>query len=134
MKYQKEINFLKLTGELDITLKLDIDELNVLIEEYPNLPEDFVDFLKEIGGGYFNNAQFEIKNFLFRLSDLGLEDTYDVPDSFVFFGDNHSGDFVGFDLAKKNSKVIELDHVTGEIFETQQMFKDFLKEQIGLYE
>ena len=41
-----------------------IKELNIIIEKYPNLPEDFIIFLKEIGGGYFNNAQYDIKNFI----------------------------------------------------------------------
>lgn len=134
MRYQKEKAFLqsKQKDIENIFKKVDKERINKVVLKYPNVPIDYIDFLKEIGAGYFNNAQYEIKDYLFNLSDIWLEETYDIADTIAFFGDNYSGDFAGFDLSKDKPTVIELEHSTGEIIETNLTFAEFIRQQIGI--
>ncbi|MCV9931832.1 SMI1/KNR4 family protein [Flavobacterium sp. LS1R47] len=97
-----------------------------------NIPEEFIDFLKEIEGGQFKNSQYEIKNFVFDFYEIGLENDYVVDENIVLFGNSFGGDFIGFDLSKSNPTVVEIDHVSGEVFDTNKSFVEFFREDLGI--
>lgn len=97
---------------------------------YPDAPQEYIDYLSEIGSGIIREIQFDIKPYLFDLSDLGLDDIYDICENIKFFGDNLSGDFAGFDLKKNDGMVVEFLHESGELFYTNKSFKQFVREQM----
>jgi len=133
MKYKKEIDYLKKNNLLEDNRDI-ISEKEVLeIKKFRNnIPEEFIDFLKEIGGGQFRNSQYEIKNFVFDFYEIGLENIYDVDENIVLFGNSFGGDFIGFDLSKSNPTVVEIDHVTSEVFDTKKTFVEFFREDLGM--
>lgn len=134
MTYQHEIDFLKAVEKpanpQNQRKKLSENQAKELLSEFPSLPADFIDYLKEIGHGSFRECQFNVKPFLFDLKDLGLEEHFDVKPSIKFFGDNFSGDFAGFDLEHGNGHVVEFWHEDGSIYETKKSFKEYIRGQM----
>lgn len=114
--------------------KISEKELNILKEKYPNIPDDYTRYLKNIGFGTIGEIQFNVAQSLYDLADLGLEDIYTVPENIKFFGDNFSGDFVGFDISNKRDEVIELWHASDELYYTGKTFQEYIGEQLLLGE
>lgn len=63
-------------------------EILDLKNKYPNIPDEFLEYLSEIGSGNIMQSQFKIMNKLFDFKDLVLEDIYDLPENIKLFGDN----------------------------------------------
>ena len=75
-----------------------------------NVPNDYVTYLNVVGAGDLVPSVIKIYPTLCILSDFGLEEEYSVDDGIMFFGDNYSGDFLGFDLSNSDDEVIEFWH------------------------
>lgn len=105
-------------------------EINTLKTIYPNIPQDYLDYLMEIGTGTIMEMQFNVKPFLFNFYDLGLEKVYSVSDEIKFFGDNYNGDFAGFNLKNNDGTVVEFWHESGELIYTNKTFHQFIKDQM----
>jgi hypothetical protein len=117
--------------EKGITNLIPISEkqVNELLEKNKDTPFEYIIFLKEIGCGNINNI-LDLKGFLFDFNDLGLEDIYNIPENIKLFGDNFSGDFIGFDF-NKNGEIIEFLHESGEIYWTSKNFKEYIIDMIN---
>lgn len=115
------------TKEINIKEILDDEKINELRNSFPKIPESYLSYLSEIGAGNIREHMFKIQPYLFTMEDLGLEDIYDVKEEILFFGDNYSGDFSGFDFSENNDKVVELWHETGEIYNTEKTFKEYIQ-------
>ncbi|MGL3002121.1 SMI1/KNR4 family protein [Flavobacterium sp. RSSB_23] len=136
--YKLESEFLgKVEDDKDETNKKELlseEQLNKIIEKYPNVPLDYISYLREIGSGNFRECQFKVQSFLFNLEDLGLDNHYDIKSNIWFFGDNYCGDFSGFDLDLYDGLVVEFWHETGELYYTNQTFQNYIRQQIGMDE
>ncbi|TWI03162.1 hypothetical protein IQ05_00091 [Flavobacterium tiangeerense] len=136
--YKLESEFLgKVEDDKDETNNKELlseEQLNKIIEKYPNVPLDYIGYLREIGSGNFRECQFKVQSFLFNLEDLGLDEHYDIKSNIWFFGDNYCGDFSGFDLDLYDGLVVEFWHETGELFYTNQTFQNYIRQQIGIDE
>lgn len=110
------------------------EQLNKLIEKYPNVPQDYITYLREIGAGNFRECQFKVQSFLFNLEALGLDEHYEIKSNIWFFGDNYCGDFSGFDLDLNDGLVVEFWHETGELYYTNQTFQNYIRQQMGMDE
>jgi hypothetical protein len=104
-------------------------KIKELLVKYPTLPDVFLDYLREIGAGSFREGQFNVYGWLGTLDTFGLAEVYDIQDNIIFFGDNYSGDFSGFNLSN-NACVVEFWHETGEIFETELTFNQYIRQQM----
>ncbi len=110
MKYQKEIDYLKRNNLLENNrVIISENRAREIRNFHKNISEEFIDFLKEIGAGQFRNSQYEIKSFVFDFHEIGLDHIYEIDKSIVLFGNSFSGDFVGFDLSKIQSTVLEIE-------------------------
>lgn len=109
--------------------KVSFEIINNIKKEYPQTPKYFLNYLKNIGSGSIKNSSITIYSGLLDFYDLGLEDFYDLPENIKLFGDNFSGDFIGFDF-DKNGEVIEFLHESGEIYWTGKKFKEYISEII----
>lgn len=127
MHYNFEKKILK-EKEITNLVVISEKELNENFKDLKNTPLDYIFFLIEVGYGNINNI-LDLKNFLFDFDDLGLEDIYDLSENIKLFGDNFSGDFIGFDF-DKNGEVIEFLHESGEIYWTGKKFKEYISEII----
>lgn len=135
MSFDKELEFLNKfedsSNEVNKKTIITIEEANKLIEEYPNIPKDYIDYLLEIGSGIIREVQFDVKGFLFDFYDLGLEEIFSVDETIKFFGDNLSGDFAGFDLSQdKTDEVIEFWHDSNEVYHTKKTFREYMREKM----
>lgn len=59
------------------------------------------------------------------------EDIYFLPENIKIFGDNFSGDFIGFDF-DKNGEVVEFLNESEEISWTGKNFKQYIIDLINL--
>lgn len=138
LKYNLEKEFLKLVENKEDKTNSKItstdEEIKTLLEKHSKIPQDFIDYLKEIGAGNFRECGFKVQSFLFNLEDLGLENHYDIKSNIWFFGDNYCGDFSGFDFDNDDGNVIELWHETGEIYYTNRSFQNYIREQMQMDE
>ncbi|MTH18000.1 SMI1/KNR4 family protein [Flavobacterium sp. LC2016-01] len=133
-KYNKEKDFLKkVENPDDETNKREIlnkEQIEMLLEKYPKVPQDYISYLQEIGSGNFREGQFKVHSSLFNLEDLGLEDHYELQSNIWFFGDNYCGDFSGFDFNEENGNVVEFWHESGELHYTNTSFQTYIRTQM----
>ncbi len=136
MEYNLELSFLnKVENKTDSSnsrKKLTESELNELRQSFSNISEEYLSYLKEIGCGSFKECQFQVQDYLFGLSELGLEDVYEIKEDIKFFGDNFAGDLAGFDFEKNLNEVVEFWHDNGTVFYTGKTFKEYIGEKIGI--
>jgi hypothetical protein len=134
MRYLEEINFLNNVEEKipmnENRTKLNDNEIEKIKSEHKNIPDEYLDYLKEIGWGSFRQCQFMIFGAPLELDDLGVETDIDET-GIIFFGDNFGGDLSGFNL-KKSEKVIEWVHELDEICETEKTFKEYIRRMMGM--
>lgn len=135
MRYKEEISFLekvedKKDAEMNKREKLTDKEIEEIRKQYPYIPQDYLDYLKEIGYGTLRECQFMVYEGLENIEDLlgyeveGLEDK-----KFLAFGDNYSGDFSGF-LIEENWKVAEFWHDCEELKVCEQSFQEYIRGQM----
>ena len=135
VNYNLEIEFLKkVENSRDESNKREIvteEQIKILVEKHPKIPEDYIVYLKEIGGGNFRECFFKVHPFLFDLEDIGLDEHYDLKENVCFFGDNFAGDFSGFDFDKNDGHVVEFWHETGDLNYTDTTFQEYIREQMS---
>ena len=136
--YKFEIEFLNENEDkLDASnnrRKLTIEEVSSIEKKHPKLSKEFLDYLREIGEGAFRECQFSVRSELIDLADLGLDNHYEIKKSIKFFGDNFCGDMAGFDLENSDGLVLEFWHESGDIFNTNKTFKQYIREQMLISE
>ncbi|MFT3795133.1 hypothetical protein [Flavobacterium sp.] len=133
MKYDQIKQFLtKTEDQTDSNVRkiLNAQQADELQQSFPNLPSEYIDYLKGIGAGSFLQNRFMVYESPLDLSAIGLNEIYPSASHIHFFGDNFAGDFAGFDLSQKDSLVIELWHDTGELNYTNKKFQSYIKEQM----
>ncbi|MFB9079922.1 SMI1/KNR4 family protein [Flavobacterium procerum] len=137
MSFEKELSHLLIMEEKDNIhserKKATAAEITILKNRYPTLPEEYFDYLLEIGSGTILESQFKVMSNLFDFTDLGLEDVYYLPESIQFFGDNFSGDFAGFDLLQHKNEVVEFWYDSNEIYHTGKTFRQYIREKMLLF-
>ena len=105
-------------------------EVEKLRKTYPGIPDDFVDYLSEIGWGSFLECRYMVYD-----GFVDLESIFDAKTAATFskrvvcFGDNFSGDLGGF-LPDESWKVIEIWHDSMEIYDPGQSFEEFIRDLI----
>lgn len=129
MEYNYEKEKKALISFTNNTRNVSSEKINNIEKEYPKTPKYFLSYLKNIGAGSIKNSSITIYDNLLDFSDFELEDIYDLPKNIKLFGDNFSGDFIGFDF-DKNGEVIEFLHESGEIYWTGKNFKEYIKDLI----
>lgn len=135
MRYKEEICFLervedKKESEMNCREKWTEKEIKELVGQYPDIPKDYLDYLKEIGTGSLRECQFVVHVALDTIEDLTGLDLYDLEDkNFLVFGDNFSGDFSGF-LIEEEWKVTEFWHDCEELHVCGQTFQEYIRKQM----
>ena len=134
MSFEKELYFLQQNENEDIlsNKKIIASEIEIanLKSIFPNIPEEFLEYLLEIGSGNIMGSQFKIMSDLFNFCDLGFDDVYFVPENIKFFGDNYCGDFAGFDFSNDKNEVVEFWHDSNEMYYTGKTFREYIREKM----
>jgi len=138
INYTLEKNFLKKVEHNDDKSNnreiLTNEQREQLLEKHPKIPTDYIIYLEEIGSGSFRQCQFQVNPYLFDLTDLGLQEHYELKSNVYFFGDNYCGDFSGFDFDNEDGKVVEFWHESGELYYTDKSFKEYIREMMLINE
>jgi len=133
--FSAENRFLRRVETPDSThnkrIPLTEDKIRTLKENYPQIPEEYVSYLKNVGWGDFRQCGYGIYSGPVTLDSIGLQETYPLKEKVIFFGDNFSGDMAGFNL-ENNYSVVVLWHATGTLHETRLTFRQFIREQMGM--
>ena len=134
MIYSEEIQFLKRVEESGNSQNerriLSRSEIDTIQENFKTVSEEYLCYLAEIGAGSFRECQFIEYENLIDIKSIGLDEYFDVPQNIRFFGDNFSGDLSGFILNKNDGIVLELWHDSGELYQIDLLFKDYIREQM----
>lgn len=135
MRYKEEISFLekvedKDEAEMNRRERLTDVQIEELSQQYPGIPQDYLDYLNEIGYGTLRECQFMVYEGLENIDDLlGYEVEELEGKKFLAFGDNYSGDFSGF-LIEDEWKVVEFWHDSEDLHICGQTFHQYIREQM----
>lgn len=104
-------------------------EINSLKTKYPRIPEDYLDYLREVGWGDFGDGTYMIYS-----GPLSSDEIYDPETAadlshILFFGDNFGGDCAGFDT-ENDWAVVEVDHTDMSSSEESQTFEEFIQDRV----
>lgn len=104
-------------------------EITELCDEFPGIPEDYLDYLTEVGWGSFRECQYMVYGGLIDPDEIfDAETVATFNQRVVCFGDNFSGDPGGF-LPDENWNVVEIWYGS-LIYETNKTFGAFIREQM----
>lgn len=135
MRYKEEISFLekvedKKDAEINKREKLTDKDIEEIREQYSDIPQNYLDYLKEIGYGTIRECQFMVYEGLENIEDILGYEVEELEDKkFLVFGDNYSGDFSGF-LIEEEWKVAEFWHDCEELKICKQSFHEYIREQM----
>lgn len=131
MSFEKEKEFLSNYLEPVERDRVTQSQVDNIISNFNNVPKDFIDYMLEIGSGDLVKSSVKIYPGLCDFDDLGLGDVYELENEIKFFGDNYSGDFIGFDLSNLKDEVVEFWHDSIELTYTGKSFREYIREKMS---
>ncbi len=105
--------FKKLIFEKLPTSKLELlsdTEENKLLDFFPNLPDDYIKFLREVGHGSFGEMGFSIYGGPHDPDEIFDPETSKELTDFIFIGDDYSGWMLAYDITLSPPKLVLFDH------------------------
>lgn len=130
--YDDALAFLKRVEQPDRSpaprRRLGPKEIGKLCREHPGVPQDYLDYMAEVGYGSFRESQFMIYSGLTTLrATFGDGVLVAEPGvRFLGFGDNFGGDASGF-LPDEKWVVAEWWHEDGTYYRTKQTFGRYIR-------
>jgi hypothetical protein len=102
-------------------------QLAKLRREYPGVPEEYLDYLCEVGAGAFRECQFTVYGFLGLPSEIcGLPDP---SERFLGFGDNFAEWMSGF-LPDERWTIGELGYGGSRVDRIKKPFGKYIRERM----
>jgi len=106
------------------------EELQEIRTQYSGVPDDYIDYLAEVGCGAFRECQYAVYSGFIEPSDIfDAEGVGSLGKRVLCFGDNFTGDPGGF-LPDEGWRVVEILHESMEIHDTGELFGAFIRNQI----
>ena len=97
-----------------------------LAKKYPQIPADYVDYLREIGWGPIGNSTYVIYQGPINADNIYDGETAKELSHILFFGDNFSGYCGGFDT-RRGWAVVEVQPTDVSCLDSGKSFEDFIK-------
>ncbi|AWI05526.1 hypothetical protein [Clostridium drakei] len=141
MRYERELEALKYIDQLDAEMNSRQEEREVyskkqieeLRKEYPQIPEDYLEYLSEIGAGSFGKEFCTIFGDLCEIEDFydeSLLEFLDFEEKVLQFGCDPSGKALVF-IIDENWEVGEIwDDDLGSVSRAEKTFYDYICEVI----
>jgi hypothetical protein len=105
-------------------------EIGELRTAYPGIPDDYLDYLTEVGWGSFRECQYMVYGGPIDPDEIfGAQAVAVFGKRILCFGDNFSGDPGAF-LPDEDWKVVEIWHDSLDIHQTNKNFGAFIREQM----
>ncbi|MBT3290758.1 MAG: hypothetical protein HN849_25550 [Victivallales bacterium] len=116
--------------EMNSRKVLSPEELQGIRTQYSGVPDDYIDYLAEVGFGAFRECQYAVLSGFIEPSDIfDAETVGSLGKRVLCFGDNFTGDPGGF-LPDDGWKVVEILHESIEIHDTGKPFGAFIRNQM----
>jgi len=107
------------------------DEINSIIIKHPGVPDDYIEFLEEIGHGDIGDNYFMLYGGLVEASEIYDESKAEKLKDIVFFGDYYDGHSIGF--SKKGEwEMVDVDDRLKITF-LNTSFESFIKNKLDEY-
>ena len=111
---------------------LSAPEIKRLRETYVEIPEDFIEYLTQVGAGQVNNCRYMVYGELLKPSDIfDFEDVQEIEHLILLFGDDFAGNPAGF-LVTDKWKIAEISHTSLHLFNVEPTFSEFIRQAIGM--
>ena len=81
-----------------------------LLEAYPDLPESYIQVLREVGAGTIGTSSFRIYGGPIEADDIFDDSTAKGLKNFLFLGDDYSGWMIAYDTEAKPWRIRLFDH------------------------
>lgn len=118
-------------GRLEKLEKVESSEAEKLKSIYPNLPEDYLSFLEEVGNGEIGNAAYMIYNGVLSPDEIYDETMAKSLSDILIFGDDMQGFCSGFDV-EHGWLVVEIDPSDMSYRKTFDCFSDFIRDKLRM--
>jgi hypothetical protein len=104
------------------------DQLAALRTDFPGIPEDYLEYLAEIGWGTFGASLFVVYE-----GPISPEDMYDPVTAARFkslwlIGDDYSGYNIAFDT-KRSWSIVGIDSANMEVNRVAKTFESFIRKK-----
>lgn len=107
--------------------RVDRGKLDQIVQQYPNIPRDYLDFLGAYGCGEIGSSNFMIYEGPIPASEI-YSGNDDVQDEILLFGDDFAGYTIGVDLS--SGSLVELDGF-GRPTKIESSLADYLGSRLG---
>jgi hypothetical protein len=101
-------------------------ELDRLRKEFPALPDDYIEFLTDVGTGSFGDSMYALYSGPVPPDDIYDEQTASKMGSLLLFGDDFAGYNVGYDTAH-GWTVVGIDSSNMQVDEIAPSFEQFIQ-------
>jgi hypothetical protein len=121
-------------AKMNSRTRLTAPQVRKLKGKHPDVPEEFIAYLREVGAGAFRECQFTVYGFLGTPDEIlgkGVLQRKDETIPVLCFGDNFSGDLSGF-LPDESWAVVELWHDDGSLYRVEKSFGEYIREQMQM--
>ena len=110
--------------------RFDDAKISSLRESHPELPGEFLAYLREIGAGSFRQCGFVVYGWLSTVDNI-IDTNLTEARRLLAFGDNFAGDFYGF-LPDRDWSLAYLCHESGMLHTIDGGFAAFIRDRIGV--
>jgi hypothetical protein len=129
-RYEGLFKAAKSTGVLDGLTPVSASKLALLRELYPEAPEDYLDFLSELGFGLLGAGAYMIYEGLLTPDEIYDPETADALGNILLFGDDLQGYCAGF-YPEADWAVFEVEPTDMSVNMVGKTFEEFVIETIG---
>lgn len=130
-RYDEIIYILNEKNLLSRFSKLSDQEVNAEIEENPDMPDDYIEFLKCVGYGDIGDDNYMIYSGLVTPEDIFDEITSKTLKNILLFGDDFNGYCAGF-LTTDNWRLVEVGNCCN-VLDLEGTFESFIKGKINTW-
>jgi hypothetical protein len=127
--FYEELLCLDSLNEPNRRTKLSIIEIDEIANEYKGVPQEYLNYLLEIGYGEIREYSLNFFSGLVTLNDLDLEEHYPVGKNIQYFCTDFCGDMIGFDTFD-NFNIVQLDHELAELRSLGTTFRELIRNSI----
>jgi hypothetical protein len=125
-KYDDLSSTLRNAGLIENFELVDAKKLQVLRARHPGIPEDYLEFLTEVGWGTFGEVYFSVYS-----GPIDAEDVYDPETAARFktlliLGDDCAGCNIAFDTMRSWA-IVEIESATMEVDLVAKTFEEFIR-------
>ena len=130
-RYRDFIQNKLLNNKISKLVEANIQMIETILFNYPEIPKDYIEFLSFIGFGSIGDSEYMIYEGPIKLLEIYENPQFkdeDLLNNIILIGDNFCGDLLGYDI--RDWSLIELWHNSDEIIYIRQTFEDHVKELI----